>query len=187
VENANGKKVKCAYNGPSGGGYTIQGPDLELTPILSVGTNELTFFIHDVYGVDMGCGQLYISQTYLQEGGEHILITKGYERKITTYGIETDNIGTFSYKWNGIGKVYISSSYCADPTTDKIFLDDELTVTNGNGVSVARSNPSSYEPDGVNDLEITSLLIDGENTLTFYIHDLFGQAMGCQALYLVQY
>jgi hypothetical protein len=121
VENANGKKVKCAYNGPSGGGYTIQGPDLELTPILSVGTNELTFYIHDVYGVGMGCGQLYISQTYLQEGGEHILITKGYGRKITTYGVETDNIGTFSYKWNGIGKVYISSSYCADPTTDKYF------------------------------------------------------------------
>jgi hypothetical protein len=62
-----------------------------------------------------------------------------------------------------------------------------LTVTNGNGISVARSNPSSYEPSGVPDLDITSLLIDGENTLTFYIHDLFGVSMGCQPLYIVQY
>jgi hypothetical protein len=188
VENMETKHhVRCAYNAPSGGRYVIPGPDLELTPILKEGTNTLSFYIHDIYGAGIGCGSLYISQTYLKDGGEHILITPGYSRKISTYGIETDDIGTFEYTWNGIGKVYISSSYCADPSVDKIVLDDQVIVTNSNGVSVSASNPSDYNPLGVPDLEITSLLIDGINELTFHIHDLFGTAIGCEALYLVQY
>jgi hypothetical protein len=41
--------------------------------------------------------------------------------------------------------------------------------------------------DGIPDLEITSLLVDRNNTLTFKVHDIFGTNIGCSALCLVQY
>ena len=188
VVNSEGKYVTCAYNGPSGGAYTIPGPDLEITSLLVKGFNELQFYVHDIFGGDIGIlTSLYISQTYLNEGGSHLLITNGGFRPITTTGVETDTIATITYNWDGNEKIFISSSYCADPATDNIIVDDQLIVTNGNDQSVSVSNPSSYNPKGVPDLDITSLLIKGDNKLTFQIHDIFGVGIGCGPLYLVQY
>ena len=187
VINSEGKFVTCAYNAPSGGGYVIGGPDLEITSLLTKGLNELQFYVHDIYGVDIGVGQLYISQTYLKSGGNHLLVTGGYTNPIITTGVQTDTITTITYNWDGNEKIFISSSYCADPATDNIIVDDQLIVTNGNDQSVSVSNPSSYNPKGVPDLDITSLLIKGDNKLTFQIHDIFGVGIGCGPLYLVQY
>lgn len=188
VMNPEGKTVTCAYNAiPYYGGYVRPGPDLEITSLLFKGINEIQIYIQDLFGVGIGCGSLYISQTYLSQGGSHTLITTGYGRPINTIGVETDTIATIQYNWDGTGKIYVSSSYCADPSVDKIVIDDQLIVTNGNNQSVIVSNPSSYNPEGVSDLDITSLLIKGDNILTFKIHDIFGVGIGCAPLYLVQY
>jgi len=188
VVNSKGKTKSCSYNGIGGyQGVLKPGPDLEITDLLTKGINELQFFICDVYGAGIGCGSLYISQTYLSTGGNHFLVTDGYSKKISTVGIETDTIAAVDYIWDGIGKIYVAGSYCADPTIDKILVDDQLIVSNSNGQSVNVINPSVANPSGVPDLDITSLLIKGANHLTFQVHDIYGVGIGCQALYLVQY
>jgi hypothetical protein len=188
IINANNEFVTCAYNAiPRYAGYARPGPPLEITSLLTKGMNELRFYIQDLFGAGMGCGPLYISQTYLNVDGSQLLITRGYDRPINTRGVETDTIATVNYNWDGIGKIYISSSYCADPLVDKILIDDQLIVTNSNGQSVSVSNPAGLDVEGAPDLEITSLLIKGDNTLTFEIHDIIGVSIGCAPLFLIQY
>ena len=114
------------------------------------------------------------------------LITQGYKNKISTMGVETDLLGQFTFNWDGTGHVYVASDWQADPATDSICIDDELIVTNSEGASFSRScNAGNVYRCGA-DIEITSFLTEGDNELAFEIHDIYGGAIGCGPLFVIQ-
>ena len=65
VTNGDGTKIDRVYGG---GVYTpgnrngTTGPALDITPLLSTGSNQLTIGIRDIYGSMLGCSPLYMVQ-----------------------------------------------------------------------------------------------------------------------------
>lgn len=114
------------------------------------------------------------------------LITTGFSRKINTIGVEEQLLGTFTFFWDGKGHVYVASDWNADPTTDRINIDDELIVTNSEGASFSRScNAGNHYMPGP-DIEITSFLEQGDNEISFLIKDIYGSMIGCGFLFVIQ-
>ena len=114
------------------------------------------------------------------------LITNGYAKKINTIGTETDLLGSFTFYWDGTGRVYVASDWQANPETDLISIDDELIVTNKDGISFTRScNAGNHYAPGP-DIELTSFLEEGDNQISFKIKDLYGSKIGCGPLFLIQ-
>ncbi|MBZ2166291.1 hypothetical protein [Methanobacterium spitsbergense] len=114
------------------------------------------------------------------------LITQGYTYLINTVGTATQYLGTFTFNWDGIGRVYVASDWQADPATDLINIDDQLIVSNADGNSFERScNAGNHYAPGP-DIEVTSLLHEGINELTFTIKDIYGGKIGCGYLFLIQ-
>jgi hypothetical protein len=99
------------------------------------------------------------------------------------------NTGCVCFNWDGTGRVFIVSDPTADPTTNTIFTDDAMTVTNKtNSQSLYATsgnvgNGQAQYPAP----EITSILQAGNNCVNVVIQDLYGDLIGCSALYIVQY
>jgi hypothetical protein len=114
------------------------------------------------------------------------LITQGYSYDIQTVGSATQLLGTFTFNWDGTGRVYVASDWQADPATDLIDIDDQLIVSNGDGDSFERScNAGNHYAPGP-DIEVTALLHEGINELTFTIKDIYGAKIGCGPLFMIQ-
>ena len=119
----------------------------------------------------------------------YAVVTNGFRRFVNprnSIGTDSQVITTINYNWDGTGQVYIASSWLADPTTDRIGIDDKLVVTNGLGHSVSRAYNANNRYKLGPDLEITSILTEGNNSLTFKVEDLYGGALGTDALFIVQ-
>ena len=122
------------------------------------------------------------------------LITTGYRYRITTVNVATRFLGTFTFNWDGVGHVYIASDWLANISTDKINIDDAITVVNGDGTTLTvRYGGGAFpgEPGGNNStsgppLDITSLLSEGSNQLSIGIKDIYGTMLGCGPLFMVQ-
>ncbi|MCE7698691.1 MAG: hypothetical protein K8E24_007600 [Methanobacterium paludis] len=120
------------------------------------------------------------------------LITYGYSYKINTTNEATQLLGTFTFNWDGTGKVYIASDWLADPSTDVIHIDDAIIVTNADGAKISRTYGGGVYTPGVPngttgpDLEITSLLSEGSNEITIGIKDIYGDYLSCGTLFMIQ-
>ena len=67
VTNGDGTTIDVVYGGGAfpnqpGGNNSTSGPPLNITGLLSEGTNQLTIGIRDIYGVYLGCGPLFMVQ-----------------------------------------------------------------------------------------------------------------------------
>ena len=67
VTNGNGTTIDVRYGGGAfpnqpGGNNSTSGPPLNITGLLSEGTNQLTIGIRDIYGTYLGCGPLFMVQ-----------------------------------------------------------------------------------------------------------------------------
>jgi hypothetical protein len=118
----------------------------------------------------------------------YALITNGISQDVVPAGsknVQTINVNSVHYNWDGTGHVYIASSWLADPTTDKISVDDKLIVSNGTNTLTNSYNASNRYKLGP-DMEITSLLVEGDNFLNVKIHDIYGAKIGCGPLFIIQ-
>ncbi|MCE7699510.1 MAG: hypothetical protein K8E24_012135 [Methanobacterium paludis] len=114
------------------------------------------------------------------------LITYGYKFNVTTKNEATQLLGTFTFNWDGTGKVYIASDWLADPATDRIGVDDDIIITNGDGNSITQHCSTSAAPFPAPDVNITSLLSEGSNEITIAIKDVYGTSLSCGTLFMIQ-
>jgi hypothetical protein len=116
------------------------------------------------------------------------LITNGYNYTVTGRGDATQYLGTFTFNWDGTGQVYICSDWLAEIATDIIMIDDKIIITNADdeSIEVTYGHDDPYSINGGPPIEITSLLVEGDNEITFGIEDLYGIELGCGPLFMVQ-
>jgi hypothetical protein len=84
------------------------------------------------------------------------------------------SFGPFSYSWNGVSRVYLSS---APDSVTKVCPDNGFTVSAGEGVLDTGDiyNRSDRQGEFV---EITSILSPGRNSITVEIVDIWGMSYG---------
>ncbi|MBZ2167016.1 hypothetical protein [Methanobacterium spitsbergense] len=112
------------------------------------------------------------------------LITSGYGRPVTGKGVETDTFDPIIFNWDGRGKIYIASSWMGVAKDNLIDIDDEIIVSNGTETIRQAYNTNIYAPGKA--LNITSLLVEGDNEITVSIHDIYGAKIGCGPLYILR-
>jgi hypothetical protein len=116
------------------------------------------------------------------------LITNGYSYNIGNSGVASQLLGSFSFNWDGTGHIYVASDWQADPETDVINIDDKIIITNEEGTTIEATYGRETPTPGTDgpDLNITSLLVEGENQITVTIVDVYGTHMGCGPLFMIQ-
>ncbi len=117
-----------------------------------------------------------------------IKVSSGFDQAVTQQGQIID-LGTFNFTWQGNGQIYITSTCPANPNTDKIWADDELDVIASLGtLSVKNVDHGLGGPYGgchyAPDLNISSILQTGDNSLDFQIKDTGANLIGCSPLYI---
>jgi hypothetical protein len=112
-------------------------------------------------------------------------ITDGFGDDVRVIG-ETRYLGTFTFNWDGTGRVLIASAADADPTNDLINVDDSLVVRNADGDQITVSYSTVVIPIPGPDTDMTSLLYEGDNEITFEILDVYGDKIGCGPLFMIQ-
>jgi hypothetical protein len=113
------------------------------------------------------------------------LISTGFRRSVSTQG-ESVELGTFIFNWDGGGNVYIASAFSGDVQSATIYTDDQLNVVNKSNsyaTAINSDNPNRvYDPP----LNITSILVEGDNELEITLYDVHGVEIGCSALYFLR-
>jgi hypothetical protein len=135
-----------------------------------------------------------------------ILFSNGMDREVQFNG-EGCVVGTLNFNWDGTGEVYLASVCNADPETDSIWADNVLIIKSPLGQITRQTGtfvypfPLNGQPGddfpvwGGKDVDITSLLTAGVNTLMIQVVDSFtlqptiassGNLIGWSSLYVVQ-
>jgi hypothetical protein len=109
-------------------------------------------------------------------------ISGGYSNPVNN-NHQKDNLGTTSFYWDGLGKVYIASSMSPD---SKIAADNVLMVTGPEGTaSHTYADWSGVYPALA--LDITSILTPNDvNDIKVEIQDIYGAYIGCTPLILIE-
>jgi hypothetical protein len=97
------------------------------------------------------------------------------------YKGEVVTAGTATFRWYGLGEVFVVFSPSANHGTDRIWAADVLIV---NGFSYKSSNQSGVYT--IPCIDITATLHKGLNTIQAQIEDVYGAMIGCSPLYVVQ-
>ncbi|MDP3623045.1 MAG: chitobiase/beta-hexosaminidase C-terminal domain-containing protein, partial [Methanobacteriaceae archaeon] len=134
-----------------------------------------TGIVRDINTVNNFCGA-YQGINFIR------FISGGYSAHVTNR-YEMDNLGNFSFFWNGLGRIYITSSLNPDA---QIYADDLLMITGPDGsISHQFSDWSAVHPSPA--LDITSILNPCDlNSIQVEVCDIFGAYIGCSTLILVQ-
>ncbi|AEG18627.1 hypothetical protein [Methanobacterium paludis] len=110
-----------------------------------------------------------------------VKITDAFSRIASPAG-ETFNLGTFTFTWDGVSKVYILKSCQSEPVIG-IYADDLLTASTSKGkVSCDYGGVWSKNP-----MELSSILNPGDNNINVTVTDLYGGVIGTPSLFIVQY
>jgi|GEM_PF-4625012 hypothetical protein len=115
-----------------------------------------------------------------------VKVTDGFLRDVN-YQYEVVNLGTFNFNWDGKARVYLMQS-CQNTPNDTIWADDYIQVTTSKGTlnSPSYDDSNHYIQSGP-PVEITSMLVVGDNEITINICDLYAWSIGCAPLYIVPY
>ncbi len=129
-----------------------------------------------------------------------ILFTNGFKRAVQFDG-EGCDMGTLSFNWDGTGSVFLASTCSANPNSDNISCDNVLIISTPQGTITRQTGPyeypfppSDYPVWEGPDVDITSLLVAGNNTLMIQVVDSFilsttaspGNLIGVSSLYVIQ-
>lgn len=119
---------------------------------------------------------------YAIKSSRYVKITDGFNRSVA-YNYEIINLGTFTFNWDGTGKVYLMSSPTANQDTDTIWVDDRLSMITSLGTVTVDNSGYVHEIPAA---EITSILQNGINDIQFELRDVWTDKIGCSSLYIVQ-
>ncbi len=166
-------------------------PDLNITSLLVTGNNNINITISDLYGSLTGCSPLFFVQIGGSGKGLSAGTNTGGSGGYTDVNIEltsgvmqfcsppaTIEIGTYTFNWDGNGKLYLASSSDPNVAMDVIQFTDTGTITSSMGSITTGAGT-------INDVDITSICAKGNNTITLNVNST-GMGIGCSSLYLIQ-
>ncbi len=192
--NVTGESVNNGLGGPYPGAWYYH--DLNITSILQAGNNCISLVVNDTGGGMIGCSPLYLVQ--IGGSGEGIStgttgsgsgsgsgsnlvnqqITAGFGSDTTVQG-NNWNVGSFTFNWNGQGKIYLASYADANPETDYIQFFTSAVISSSIGSITTGINVISA-------LDVTSICQTGNNTINIVINNPGDGAIGSGALWIIQ-
>lgn len=112
-----------------------------------------------------------------------VFVTNAIGRSVNYQG-EVLNLGTFNFNWNGTDRVYLLES-CIHDLSNKAYADDKISAETIHGTVDRQYADSDWSISSKPPLEITSILVQGENQVIVKIIDVWGNGIGCLPLYMV--
>ncbi len=187
IEGRDGELYQVEKASPTSGGRVlvlndVNGEDVAVNCNVNVGDKVIVIEGHD--------GEDYAVKGSALEYDAYKLISEGFDRAVANQ-YEEVNLGTFTFNWDGTGKIYLLPSIAANPLTDYVWVDDSIYISTTNGTIYADDSDSSkgMSPSGVyysGTVEITSILERGSNEVNFLLKDIAAAKIGCSSLYIVQ-
>ena len=112
-----------------------------------------------------------------------VFVTNAIGRSVNYKG-EVLNLGAFNFNWNGTDRVYLLES-CMYDLSNKGYADDKISAETIHGTVDRQYADSGGGISSKPPLELTSILVQGENQVTVKIIDVWGNGIGCIPLYMV--